>query len=138
MGYDLAFSNLIVHFPRNKSLLPIWMKAVDILVARAKNDQKFGEIIVGISEGTFPSFQALTLDFILKILLQGGISGSNYFLDMKKQPSDFIEDGSLFWKSAKQILSEISHDRRSNMEWISQIGKKIVNVSKYAIKSTKD
>ena len=138
LGYDLAFSNLIVHFPRNKSLLPIWMKAVDILVARAKNDQKFGEIIVGISEGTFPSFQALTLDFILKILLQGGISGSNYFLDMKKQPSDFIEDGSLFWKSAKQILAEISHDRRSNMEWISQIGKKIVNVSKYAIKSTKD
>ena len=137
LGYDLAFSNLIVHFPRNKSLLPVWMKAVDILVARAKNDQKFGEIIVGISEGTFPSFQALTLDFVFKILMQGGISGSDYFLDMKKQPSDFKNDGKLFLKSAKQILSEINHDRKSNIDWLSQIGKKLVNVSKYAIKSGK-
>ena len=135
LGYDLAFSNLIVHFPRNKSLLPVWMKAVDTLVQRARKDQKFAEIIVGISEGTFPSFKALTLDFVMKILLQGGISGSDYILDTMKGPSSFKNEGTLFLKSAKKIVSEISDHPKNNLDWASQIGKKLFHVAKYAANS---
>ena len=135
LGYDLAFSNLIVHFPRNKSLLPVWMKAVEILVERARKDQKFAEIIVGISEGTFPSFKALTLDFVMKIMLQGGISGSDYILDTMKGPSSFKNEGTLFLKSAKKIVSEISDHPKNNLDWASQIGKKLFHVAKYAANS---
>ncbi len=133
LGYDLAFSNLIVHFPRNKSFLPVWMGAVEILIARAKSDQKFGEIIVGISEGTFPSFKALTFDFVYKLLLQGGISGSDYVFDTLKS-SGLKKESTNFIRSTQRIISEISHDRKNNKEWLSQIGKKLIHVTKHVMK----
>lgn len=132
LGYDLAFSNLIVHFPRNKSLLPVWMKAVETLVARAKDDQKFGEIIVGISEGTFPSFKALTFDFVLKILLQGGTMGSDYIMETLKKPAEFGADGQRFLKSIQKLISEIAKEPQNNLQWLSQIGKKLYHVSQHA------
>lgn len=135
LGYDLAFSNLIVHFPRNKSLLTVWMKAVETLVARAKEDQQFGEIIVGISEGTFPSFKALTFDFVLKILLQGGTMGSDYIMETLKKPSDFRTDGQRFFRTVQKIFSEMTHEPQNNLQWMSQIAKKLYYVSQHAVKA---
>lgn len=135
LGYDLAFSNLIVHFPRNKSLLPVWMTAVDILVARAKNDPKFAEIIVGISEGTFPSFKALTSDFVLKLILQSGISANQYVMNNAQQPSHFADDGKQFAKSLKSIAGEISSVPKENIKWLGELAAKLYSVSKYVVKS---
>ncbi len=137
LGYDLAFSNLIVHFPRNKSLLPVWMKAVDILVARAREDKKFAEIIVGISEGTFPSFKALTLDFVFKIILQGSKSATDFLVESIKHPAQFKTDGEDFVSGIKQIIEEISKESKENVHWVSQIAQKLLNVSRYAVKGNK-
>ena len=135
LGYDLAFSNLIVHFPRNKSLLPVWMTAVDVLVARAKNDPKFAEIIVGISEGTFPSFKALTSDFVLKLLLQGGISANQYVMKNAQEPTLILNDGKSALQSSKNIIEEILRLKKENANWIGELASKLVSVSKYVLKS---
>jgi menaquinone-9 beta-reductase len=135
LGYDLAFSNLIVHFPRNKSLLPLWMTAVDVLVARAKKDKEFAQIIVGISEGTFPSFKALTSDFVLKILLQGGDSAQSYFFEKLKNPNAILDDSTILFNYLKKASSELVNNKGNNIDWLSQISKKVINVSKYSIRS---
>ncbi|MDQ6904953.1 MAG: hypothetical protein M3139_18320, partial [Bacteroidota bacterium] len=52
LGYDFALSNLLVQFARNKTLTPVWMKILSVMISRAKEDKQYADTIAGIFEGT--------------------------------------------------------------------------------------
>lgn len=136
LGYDFALSNLLVQFARNKTLTPVWMKILSVMISRAKEDKEYADIIAGIFEGTYPSQKALNLNFILKSLLQGGKDiASAAITDLVNNPASLIESGLAFTQTTLNILGDIKKFPKEQGGWVKKTAGKTLTVAGYVIKS---
>lgn len=71
---NMALSSLIVQFIRNRTLNPIWLYALKIIVARAQIDPDYAQITGGILAGVAPAIDALSFKTISGTLEQAAIS----------------------------------------------------------------
>lgn len=133
LEYDFALSNLLVQFGRNKTLSRLWMSFLKILIERCKEDPKFAGTIAGIFEGTYPSYKALSAEFILKIVMQAGLDTNSYILKNVNQPSQFLKDGSQLAKNSKAILIELSKNSKAHLSWLADVAGKTFRVAKHTI-----
>lgn len=135
IGYDFALSNLLVEFPRNKSFNTVWMSILTVMIARAKEDKNYADIIAGIFEGTYPSQKALTPSFILKSLLQGGKEIGKTMTDILKHPVTMVEGGLKFSQMVLQILEEVKDHPREHGRWVDSTVSKTISVAGHVIKN---
>lgn len=117
VGYDFALSNLLVQFPRNKSLTKVWMQILTVLIARAKEDKEYADIIAGIFEGTYPSYKALTVPFILKSLKQGGKEVASSLQNNLQTPEKFLDSGVGASQFIFKLLEEIEANPKEQLKW---------------------
>ncbi|MCZ4319230.1 hypothetical protein O4H26_09520 [Aequorivita viscosa] len=129
VGYDFALSNLLVQFPRNKTLTKVWMKILTVLIARAKEDKEYADIIAGIFEGTYPSYKALTVPFILKSLKQGGLEISKELSNSLKHPNSLLDNGADSVQFLFKILEEIKADPVAQLKWAGNTLSKTASVA---------
>ncbi len=134
VGYDFALSNLLVQFPRNKTLTPVWMAILTVMIARAKEDKHYADIIAGIFEGTYPSHKALTASFILKSLRQGGKDLEKLVAVRLADPASMIHGGLSLSQTALQILEGIKDHPREHGQWVANTVNKTIAVAGHAIK----
>ncbi len=135
LGYDFALSNLLVQFARNKTLTPVWMKILSIMISRAKEDKDYADTIAGIFEGTYPSQKALNSNFILKSLFQGGKEfASKTITDLVNNPLSVIESGLAFSQTTLQLLEELKTYPRQQGGWIMNTASKTITVAAHVIK----
>lgn len=71
LEYDMLFANFIIQCIRNRDLNKIWMRFLDIIIARAVKDEKYAAIAGGILAGISPSSEAITLSFLRKTVSEG-------------------------------------------------------------------
>ncbi|MEP6465283.1 MAG: geranylgeranyl reductase family protein [Parafilimonas sp.] len=136
LGYDFALSNLIVQFARNKTLMPVWMKILSVMISRAKEDKQYADTIAGIFEGTYPSQKALNANFILKSLLQGGKNiASKTIADLINNPVSAIENGLAFSQTTLAVLEEVKKYPREQGGWIMNTAGKTITVAGHVIKN---
>lgn len=64
LRYDMALSNLIVQLIRNRSLNEVWMRALRIIVARARQDPEYAYLAGGILAGLLPARVAMSRTMI--------------------------------------------------------------------------
>ncbi len=133
LSHDFAVSNLMVHFARNKTLTPVLMRLLGILISRAKTDQGFAEIVAGIFEGTYPSYKALSPDFIVKVLLQAGIDLKDYLGRTGRDSGQLKQDISQILRALIKTAGEISGDRKVHSEWLMGVAGKTLAVSKHTV-----
>lgn len=117
VGYDFALSNLLVQFPRNKSLTKLWMTILNILIARAKEDKAYADIIAGIFEGTYPSYKALTVSFIVKSLKQAGVEIGKSLEDSIKYPDKIVDQSSDAVQAFFKLIEEVKANPKEQLEW---------------------
>lgn len=134
VGYDFALSNLLVQFPKNKTLTKIWMQILTILISRAKKDKAYADIIAGIFEGTYPSYKALTIPFILKSIKQGGVEVGNALLESLKSPDEILEDSADVLNSLFKIVEEIKEDPVQQLKWAGTTLSKTAAVAGHLVK----
>lgn len=135
LGYDFALSNLLVQFSRNKTLTPVWMKILGVMIARAKEDKEYADIIAGIFAGNYPSQKALNVNFILKSLFQGGKEVTSSFLsNIINNPMSMIENSISFSQTAAHVLQELTGHRQQQKKWILNTAGKTLAVAGHAIK----
>jgi geranylgeranyl reductase family protein len=136
LGYDFALSNLLVQFARNKTLTPVWMKILSVMISRSKEDAAYADIIAGIFAGNYPSQKALNADFILKSLLQGGKDiASQTINDLVNNPMSIIENGVALSQTTLQILEEIKNNSKQQGGWIMNTAGKTIAVAGHVIKN---
>jgi geranylgeranyl reductase family protein len=136
LGYDFALSNLLVQFARNKTLMPVWMKILSVMISRAKEDKQYADTIAGIFEGTYPSQKALNANFILKSLFQGGKDvASKTITDLINNPASVIENGLAFSQTTLQVFEEVKKYPREQGGWIMNTAGKTLTVAAHVIKS---
>ncbi|MGB0787915.1 MAG: geranylgeranyl reductase family protein [Marinirhabdus sp.] len=139
LRYDLALSNMIIQFIRNRTLNPLWMELLRILVARAKIDKEYAAIAGGILAGMQPANKALNPKFIIKTILQGMIYvGMNSASGIVKGPAHWL---SLVGKSSKYLM-ELSKDIQSHpkgyADWITGIASNGIEISSHILKDVKN
>lgn len=136
LAYDFALSNLLIQFARNKTLAPLWMEIMGVLIGRAKVDKDYADIIAGIFEGTYPSYKALTLSFVLKSLLQGSVNtGTQLINDVLGGPDKWAETGSRLTHIGSGILEGIKTHPKDQGKWLLGLAKNSADVAGHIIKS---
>jgi geranylgeranyl reductase family protein len=131
IGYDFALSNLLVQFPRNKTFSRAWMKILSVMISRAKKDHAYASTIAGIFEGTYPSYDALTLPFIIKSLEEGGIEAVNVLSD----PSSMVESSTTVLQDLLRISEDLYSDPVVHGKWAVQTASKTLSVAGYLASS---
>jgi len=74
LRYDMALSNVIVQLIRNRTLNPVWLRALRIIVSRASIDFDYAEKVGGILSGLVPAHDALSFKVISGTLEQAAVS----------------------------------------------------------------
>lgn len=133
LGYDFALSNLLVQFPRNKSFSKTWMTILSILISRAKKDTEYASIIAGIFEGTYPSYNALTLPFIIKSLEEGGIEAANVLKDYLEDPTLLAEGSNTVLQDLIKMTEDVTRDPVSQGKWAFHTATKTLSVAGYLV-----
>ncbi|MCG2613414.1 geranylgeranyl reductase family protein [Terrimonas sp. NA20] len=133
LGYDFALSNLLVQFPRNRSLSKLWMTILEVMIARAKQDPKYADTIAGIFEGTYPSYKALNASFILNSVKQGATEFSEGFKKAMGQPGGLIATGLQATESITALLSELSTYQKDHIDWMKNTLGKTAKVAAHII-----
>lgn len=135
LGYDFALSNLLVQFARNKTLTPVWMKILSVMISRAKEDKEYADIIAGIFAGNYPSQKALNANFILKSLFQGGKEiASRTIIDFVNNPMSIIENGLTLSQTTLQLMEDIKNHPKQQGGWIMNTAGKTIAVAGHVIK----
>ena len=136
LGYDFALSNLLVQFARNKTLTPVWMKILSVMISRAKEDKEYADTIAGIFEGTYPSQKALNFNFILKSLLQGGKDiASATITNFVNNPASVIENGLAFTQTTLNVWEDLKKFPKEQNGWIMNTAGKTLTVAGHVVKS---
>lgn len=74
LRYDMALSRVIVQLIRNRSLNPLWLQALQVIVARARGDADYAAVTGGVLAGLVPASRVLRPDIVRKTLTQAVIS----------------------------------------------------------------
>lgn len=136
LGYDFALSNLLVQFARNKTLTPVWMKILSVMISRSKEDKEYADIIAGIFAGNYPSQKALNANFVLKSLFQGGKDiASQTINDFVHNPMSIIENGLALSRTTMQVLDEMKNHSKQQTGWIKNTAGKTIAVAGHVIKN---
>ncbi len=133
LSHDFAMSNLMVHCGRNTALNPVWMTLLEVLIARAKADQGFAEIVAGIFEGTYPSYTALRPDFLVKVLYQAGMDVMDYLGRNGGDPGQLKQDVHQLSRLIVKTASDISNNRKDHSEWLLGVADRSLAVAKQTI-----
>lgn len=64
LRHDMALAGTIVELIRNRALTPLWLEALKVIVARAKHDPDYAEVVGGILAGLVPAASALRTDVV--------------------------------------------------------------------------
>jgi menaquinone-9 beta-reductase len=131
LGYDFALSNLLVQFPRNKTFSKAWMTILSVIISRAKKDPGYAATIAGIFEGTYPSYNALTLPFIIKSLEEGGIGAVQVLQNHLNDPSLLIEGSMAATQELFKIAEDLSRDPVLHGKWAMNTASKTLSIAGY-------
>lgn len=135
LRYDLALSNTIIQFIRNRKLNPFWMELLSIMVSRARIDESYAEIAGGILAGMQPANKAIHPSFITKTLVQGAMHfGMKSAVGVLKGPGHWLETG----KKTTQFINEISKEVRENpkeyKDWVLGLTSNGIEISSHILK----
>ncbi|MGG9960479.1 geranylgeranyl reductase family protein [Ferruginibacter sp. SUN106] len=136
-GYDFALSNLLVQFPRNKTLSPVWMKLLSVIISCAKEDKNYADTIAGIFEGTYPSHKALNSAFILKSITQGGKDIAKTLEHILKDPQQMLSGGTEVSNFIVSLIDEIKNNPAVHGRWLLRTAAKTFSVAGHVVKNMK-
>lgn len=62
LRFDMALAGTVVQLVRNRSLTPVWLEALQVIVARARREPDYARMVGGILAGLLPASSALRPD----------------------------------------------------------------------------
>lgn len=139
LRYDLALSNTVIQFIRNRTLNPVWIQLLGILVERAKTDKQYAEIAGGILAGMYPANKAIQPGFILNTILQGAMHfGMQSARGIVKGPQHWLAQGIQSTQYLKTFTKDIQSHPKGYLEWITGLAINGVEISTHILKDVKN
>lgn len=124
IGFDLALSRLVIQFIRNRQLNPVWLKLLEIIVARARLDGGYADTAGGVLAGTVPAKDVLSPDFLLKSVIQGGVTLSvDGLRALLAGPAHWRQLAGDTVTFSGDVLRELRHDPTGYARWLTGLGR---------------
>ncbi len=118
LRYDMALSRLIVQLIRNRSLNPVWLQALRIIVARARGDAAYAEIAGGVLAGLVPASRVISIDIVRKTILQAALSlGLGAARSLLHGPSHLKALGLAASRAAVEAATTMARHPSDSIKW---------------------
>lgn len=118
LRYDMALSSMIVQLIRNRSLNPLWMQALRIIVARAAVDPTYADITGGVLAGLVPASSVVSGKIIGRTLQQAAIvSAIGAIKHAAKGPAHLSQMGVDSVTLGKTVTATAAQNPREFARW---------------------
>ena len=118
LRYDMAVSNMIVQLIRNRTLNPVWLRALHIIGTAAREQPGYASIAGGVLSGLIPANNLLGYEIIAGSIKQAAISlGGEALHKSMTDPSGFLRGSLDAGGAGLKIAYEAIRNPRGNMGW---------------------
>ena len=118
LGYDMALAGTVVQLIRNRTLNPVWLEALRIIVARAKHDPAYARVVGGILAGLVPASNAISVEVVRSTVEQVAMSlVSHVVWNGVRGPRRLVDAGANVARIGATMLRETSGDPVGLAEW---------------------
>lgn len=118
LRYDMALAGMIVELIRNRNLNPVWLRALQIIVTRARADPAYADITGSVLAGLTPSTSVFTYKIIVSTLKQAAMSlGFDLALSVFRGPRYWIEHGMQAGKAGVNLISGVAQNPGDYLGW---------------------
>jgi len=118
LRYDMALAGMIVELIRNRNLNPVWLRALQIIVTRARVDPAYADITGSVLAGLTPSTSVFTYKIIMSTLKQAAMSlGIDLAVGVFRGPRYWMEHGMQTGKAGINLLAGIAQNPGDYLGW---------------------
>jgi geranylgeranyl reductase family protein len=127
---DLGLARVVVQLIRNRALNPLWLEALQVIVARAAVDAGYAEVVGGVLAGVVPVRRVLDLGIVRRTLQQAVIrSGMRTFEELSYHPTHLARLGVRLTQAALDMAKPMLTRREDTERWAVSLGKSLFDVS---------
>jgi menaquinone-9 beta-reductase len=108
---------------------------LSVMIAQAKEDKVYADTIAGIFEGTYPTYKALNLPFILKSFKQGGNELGNRLSKTLSNPESVFANGMEMSGFLASLLNDLNEYRNDHMIWLKNTVGKTISVAGHVLQN---
>jgi geranylgeranyl reductase family protein len=117
LRYDMALARLIVQAIRNRTLTPLWLRGLRVIVARAREDAAYSHVTGAILAGLMPVREALSVRVVGGTAWQAAVSLGLEAAGMLRRPESAVTAGLGAARLAAPIASEILRNPLETLRW---------------------
>ena len=122
LRYDMALSRVIVQLIRNRSLNPLWLQALQVIVARARGDADYATVTGGVLAGLVPASRVLRPDIVRKTVAQAVTAlGFGTIKHLLRGPNHLRALGHEFGRAALESAAAMAAHPRETVRWGSGV-----------------
>jgi geranylgeranyl reductase family protein len=118
LRYDMAISNMIVQLIRNRTLAPVWLRALNIIGNAAREQPDYASIAGGVLAGLIPASNLLGYQIIAGTIKQAALTmGSEALSRSIADPLGSMQYGIRASKSGVKMAVETMCDPVGSAKW---------------------
>jgi geranylgeranyl reductase family protein len=135
LRYDLSLSRTIVQLIRNRALNPLWLEALRIIAAAARNDPEYARITGGVLAGILPARNLLGMKVVRDTVQQAALRlGIRAVAGLSLRPNDLATIGLRLSDATVDIASTILNHRADAERWGSELVTSTIDVASEAFR----
>jgi len=130
LRWDLGLARAAVQLIRNRALNPLWLEALQTIVARAAVDAEYAEVVGGVLAGVVPVRRVLDLQVVRKTMQQSAIRlGMQTLKELSYHPTHLTRLGVRVTRAALDIAGPMLKHREDTERWAVALGESLFDFS---------
>lgn len=123
LGDGFKLSGLIVQLIRNRNLNPLWLRAFEVMVARANNDPQYATLAGAILSGMVPTSQGLNPNFMFSTLQEAAMSsGLRIVGDTIRDPTNLPKTAIRITQTGLEFAINTAQNPLGFFQWSMETG----------------
>jgi geranylgeranyl reductase family protein len=115
---DMALARMIVQMIRNRHLTPVWLRALQIIAARANADARYAEITGGVLAGLVPARRVMRLDIVRKTCQQAVLAlSTSAAVNLLRGPAHVARLGAGTIRTAAGVVLSMGAQPGAATDW---------------------
>ncbi|TAN74305.1 MAG: geranylgeranyl reductase family protein [Gallionella sp.] len=118
LRYDMSISNMIVQLIRNRSLNPLWLRALQVIGTAAREQPGYAAVAGGVLAGLIPANNLLGQKIIWGSIKQAAISlGGEALIRSIYDPAGSMRDGFDVSKAGVKMAFDTMRNPLDSLKW---------------------
>ena len=135
LRYDLGVSRLVVKLISYRALNPVWLLALQVIAARAREDSWYAETAGGTLAGVVPAQSVLDPRFVARTIGQAArTAGAEPVQAIIRRPQTAVEIGVDVARTAFDVAYDAARERGSVVRWATSSAGEAAGLARLALR----